>query len=209
MTKYISIRKTIGLTTLFGLMAILAGCGGGGDSKKQQDNNCLDNIVFFFLCAASSSTDDSSTAGKSSAESTVASTTTFTSVDEYEPNNVLSNANIMALPTGSAGTPHGLELSGSVRQLDDASDYYVFTPNQSGSHTILLCSETCAGSVEDDAAYIMIYDQSQTTIASTPIGTRARQEITAELTAGLAYYVEVNGYNAGAQQLDYRLAIVD
>jgi hypothetical protein len=34
-----------------------------------------------------------------------------------------------------------------------------------------------------------------------------RQELAAELTAGVAYYVEVNGYNADTFAYSYRLAI--
>ncbi len=54
----------------------------------------------------------------------------------------------------------------------------------------------------------MIYDQNQTTIASTPVGTIARQEFAVDLTAGFAYYVEVNGY-AAADRYDYQLAIAN
>ena len=54
----------------------------------------------------------------------------------------------------------------------------------------------------------MIYDQNQTTIASTPVGTMARQEFTVELAAGLAYYIEVNGY-AAADRYDYVLAVIE
>ena len=123
-------------------------------------------------------------------------------VTEYEPNNVLNNANIVSLPAGS-------QLEGSVSSIDDASDFYIFTPTRTGTHTILLCGDTCDAAIEDNAAYVMIYDQNQTTIASTPVATIASQEITAELTAGFAYYVEVNGYNAGAFNYDYRLAVLN
>ena len=57
--------------------------------------------------------------------------------------------------------------------------------------------------------YIAVYDQSQTTIASTPIGTVARQIFTVDLTAGLAYYVEINGYNTGPDSFAYKLVVVD
>ena len=55
----------------------------------------------------------------------------------------------------------------------------------------------------------MIYDQYQTTITGTPVGTITRQEIAADLTAGFAYYVEVNGYNSGGAIYDYRLMVID
>jgi hypothetical protein len=131
-----------------------------------------------------------------------AATSSLAAVAEYEPNNVLNNANIVSLPAG-------MQLEGSVHSDDDASDFFIFTPTRSGTHTILLCGDTCDAAIEDDAAYVMIYDQNQTTIASTPVATIASQEITAELTAGFAYYVEVNGYNAGEFNYDYRLAVLN
>ncbi len=73
----------------------------------------------------------------------------------------------------------------------------------------LICTESCAGTLQDDAVYIMIYDQNQTTIASTSVGSIVPQELAANLTSGLAYYVQVQGYNTGQGRYDYRLVIVD
>ncbi len=201
MSKYDGIKRTIFLATMFGLMPILGGCG-GSDEKKNDDDACYDNIVIFFICAALSS-EDPGTTGKSSTDSGVASkATAIASFDEFEPNNVLSNANVVTFPKGA-------ELTGSVRSGEDNTDFFIFTPDQSGLHRIYLCADTCADSLEGDATYIMIFDQNQTTVASTPVGTMARQEVVADLTAGLAYYVEVNGYNAGEERYDYRLAVVN
>lgn len=200
MSKYYGIKKTIFLATMFGLMPILGGCG--GDDKKKEDNACFDNILFFFLCAASSS-DDPGTTGKLSTDSGLASeATAIASFDEFEPNNVLSNANVVAFPNGA-------ELAGSVQSGEDNTDYFIFTPDHSGLYRIFLCADTCSDALEGDSTYIMIFDQNQTTVASTPVGTMARQEVVADLTAGLAYYVEVNGYNVGEERYDYRLAVVD
>jgi hypothetical protein len=35
------------------------------------------------------------------------------------------------------------------------------------------------------------------------------QRLVVELTAGLAYYVEVNGYNTASMRYDYKLVIID
>jgi hypothetical protein len=209
MSKHYGITKTTCVTTLLVLMAMVAGCG-SDDNKKKQQNNCFDNIVYFALCAFSSSTDDPNASGKPSTDSGVTSATLpMTSVAEFEPNNVLDNANIVTFPGASTASSSAVEFRGSVQAAHDASDYFIFTPSRSGTHRLFLCAETCAESREDDAAYIMIYNQNQTTIASTPVGTMSLQEITAELTAGFAYYVEINGYNVGEEDYDYRLAIVD
>ena len=127
---------------------------------------------------------------------------------EYEPNNLLDNANIVTIPDGSADESASLHLRGTVQGTHDVADFFVFTPTRSGAHLIYLCADTCDESLEEDSAYIMIYDQNQTTIASTPVGTIARQEFAVDLTAGFAYYVEVNGY-ATADRYDYQLVIAN
>ena len=55
----------------------------------------------------------------------------------------------------------------------------------------------------------MVYDQSQSTIASTPLGSVVKQQLGVDLLAGLAYYVEVNGYNTGPSTVDYKLVLID
>ncbi len=60
---------------------------------------------------------------------------------------------------------------------------------------------------KEDAVYVMLFDQTQTTIAGTPVGVAEDQAIDVELTAGLAYYVEVNGYNVEGYRYDYQLAV--
>jgi len=126
---------------------------------------------------------------------------------EYEPNNILGNANVMMIPGTSPGTSEFVAIKGSVQQQADASDHFIFTPPQSGSYRLYICEATCEAAAEDDAVYVMIYDQSQTTLASTPIGTTAKQEVDVDLIAGFAYYVEINGYNAGEFRYDYELAV--
>jgi hypothetical protein len=161
-----------------------------------------------FICAAASTGSEApdqapNPAGYSGEAGKAATSVTTAQVDEYEPNNVLNNANIVTLASGS----QNVEFRGSVQSTDDVADHFVFTPNRSGSYRIYLCADTCDDSLNDDASYIMLYDQNQTTIAGTPVGTIVPQEIEADLTAGLAYYVEVNGYNAGADDYSYRLVV--
>ena len=199
MSRYEKFRRAICIATIISLTAMLGGCGGGDDKKKNESNNCFDNPVYFFLCLVTSESDSADTGTLATGSST---TSSVAAVTEYEPNNILNNANIVSLPAGS-------QLEGSVSSTDDASDFFIFTPTRTGTHTILLCGDTCDAAIEDDAAYVMIYDQNQTTIASTPVATIASQEITTELTAGFAYYIEVNGYNATAFDYDYRLAVVN
>ncbi|MCH8060701.1 MAG: hypothetical protein IIA11_09615 [Proteobacteria bacterium] len=194
------------------LLIMLSACG-GGDDKKKAPSICTENLVFFIVCAFGSSgsaPDKEQDSGIYSIDmgKDSAALGQLGDIDEYEPNNLLDNANIVNFPGGSASTGEGIRLHGSVQSTDDIADYFIFTPKRSSAHHIYLCADTCNESVADESVYIMIYDQNQTTIASTPVGTMARQEFTVELTAGLAYYIEVNGY-AAADRYDYRLAVIE
>ena len=112
-------------------------------------------------------------------------------------------------PTSPLNASAAVEMTGTVKQDDDPADFFIFTPLRSDTFAVYLCEETCVEQVEGDSVYIAVYDQSQTTIASTPIGTVAKQIFTVDLTAGLAYYVEINGYNTGPDSFAYKLIVVD
>ena len=111
---------------------------------------------------------------------------------EHEPNGSLDNANVLTI--------NGSIVEGSVQKGIDASDFFIFTPAQTGEYTIDFVADVEVG-------YVVIYDQSQTTIASTSIGDGAEQNMTADLVAGMAYYIEVNGYSADVTPERYLLSI--
>jgi len=205
-----SLKSSLCQLALLSLLIMLSACG-GEDDKKKGPSICKESLFFLIVCAFGSSGSapdkgqDSGTysidIGKDATESGE-----LGEIDEYEPNNLLDNANIVTFAGESANENRGLR--GSVQSTDDIADYFVFTPDRSGAHLIYLCADSCDESIEDDTVYIMIYDQNQTTIASTPVGTMARQEFTVELAAGLAYYIEVNGY-AATDRYDYVLAVIE
>ena len=176
------------------LAALLSGCGGKSKAEKCEEQ--YRSILGQLLCNLS---DEVPNTQSQSAKGSGVTSAVSASIGEYEPNNLPDNANVLSLPAGT--------ISGSVQKGDDASDFYVFTPPHSGSYRISVCEGICASAAQDDAVYVMVYDQSQTTIASTPVGTVSAQEVTAELTVGMAYYIEVNGYNADAFAYDYRLDV--
>jgi hypothetical protein len=128
---------------------------------------------------------------------------------EYEPNSTLDNANPVSFRSAAPEEHIGIEITGAVNQVDDPADFFIFTPPRSGQFLVYLCSDTCTESLESDQVYLSVYDQSQTTIASTPVGTVETQRLGVDLVAGLAYYVEVNGYNTGSTAEDYKLVIID
>jgi hypothetical protein len=115
----------------------------------------------------------------------------------------------VAFRTAAADEHVGIDIDGNVNQSDDASDFFIVTPWRSGRFLIYLCTETCGETLDSDQVYLMVYDQSQNTIASTSVGSIVTQRIRVDMYAGLAYYVEVNGYNTGTENLDYKLVIID
>jgi hypothetical protein len=128
---------------------------------------------------------------------------------EYEPNNTLDNANPVSFRSAAPEEHIGIDITGAVNQDDDQADFFIFTPPRSGQFLVYLCTDTCADSLQSDQVYLSVYDQGQTTIVSTPVGTVETQRLSVDLVAGLAYYVEVNGYNTGPTAKDYKLVIID
>lgn len=219
--------KTTLQVALLALLTTLAGCGGGDDPEPKL---CLVLFVIPVPCSAGTpsspppptqtpppattpppstgSSGETETSGGTASGSS-GRTAVVNHVNEFEPNNTLDNANVVQFPTAPLDSSVVLDIIGSVQETDDPADFFIFTPDRSDTHGIYLCAETCDELVEDDAVYIMLYDQNQTTIASTPVGTVSEQLLVAELTAGLAYYVEVHGYNTGPVAYDYQLVIID
>jgi hypothetical protein len=219
-------------TTLFtksvlriALLAMLVSLAGCGSDDKEPTYICLVLLIIPVACSVgtpsppsleppppppapppSNSDGESNTSG---GNNTGPRTLTMARVAEFEPNNTLDNANVVQFRIAPIEHSVGIDINGSVQETDDQSDFFIFTPNRSDRHGIYLCAETCGAFLEDDAVYIMLYDQHQTTIVSTPVGTVAEQMVTAELTAGLAYYVEVRGVKTGSTPYPYQLIIVD
>lgn len=136
-------------------------------------------------------------------------TADINAISEYEPNSSLNNANPVSFPAATASSLAGINIVGSVHQDDDTADFFIFTPERSGLYGVYLCGATCIEFLDTDAVYLSVYDQSQTTIAGTPIGTSSEQEVAVDLTAGLAYYVEVHAMATGMSAFDYRLVVIE
>lgn len=230
-------KTTIALIALLGIMPIFAACGGGdgdvgtladvgsssGDSGGSRNCNLLILLLTVgIICAdegasqppgGNSSGSTGGGSGSGSSGSTGSGGTRQARIGhftEFEPNSTLDNANVIQLPVVTdVNTSAGIDITGSVQDDTDPSDFFIFTPSRSDAYLVYLCADTCAEQVNDDAVYLMVYDQNQTTIASTTIGMVEEQRLVVELTAGLAYYVEVNGYNTASMRYDYKLVIID
>ncbi len=149
--------RTVSQIALLGLALALSGCGGDDKKKKDSGNDCVKNPLIFFLCVIVSGTSapeigpDNGTSSMVSA-ATDGETANLDQASEYEPNNLLDNANVVTFPAASANESTGLRLSGTVQGSSDIADYFVFTPTRSGAHLIYLCADTCDESLEDDSA---------------------------------------------------------
>lgn len=195
-------------TTLLMVLAALAACGGSEDEQP-----CSQTLAVLTagLCLLGEVTYSStSTSGSSSTPPPPSSNTVvMRRVVEFEPNSTLDNANPVAFRNATADKHIGIEITGSVNQTDDSSDFFILSPPRSGHFLVYLCDESCGEALHSEQVYLMVYDQSQTTIASTPLGFVVKQQLGVNLLAGLAYYVEVNGYNTGPSPVDYKLVIID
>jgi hypothetical protein len=131
-------------------------------------------------------------------------------VAEYETNNTLDNANAVLFPAAAGDDVLGIEVSGSLSAPYDSSDFFVFTPPRSGDYLVYLCAATdCSESLVTDDVYIMLFDQSQTTIAHTDMIDRSERRFSVNMTAGLAYYAEVHALDNDGGIIDYRLVVIE
>jgi hypothetical protein len=128
---------------------------------------------------------------------------------EYEPNNIAENANPVAFPVVSGDVVPGIEIVGSVHDVTDDSDYFILSPNESGVYAIYLCGDTCTEHPSDDMVAIRIFDQFGTVIAGNPLYEESVKIVTADLDAGLPYYVQIRGFDTQGLDYPYRLVIID
>ena len=195
-------------TTLLMVLATLAACGGSEDEQP-----CSQTLAVLTagLCLLGEVTYSStSTSGSSSTPPPPSSNTVvMRRVVEFEPNSTLDNANPVAFRNATADQHIGIEITGSVSQTDDSSDFFILSPPRSGHFLVYLCDESCGEALHSEQVFLMVYDQSQSTIASTTLGSVVKQQLGVNLLAGLAYYVEVNGYNTGPSPVDYKLVLID
>lgn len=196
--------KLASRVAICGLVIMLAGCSKDEPDSCEQARMGIFPILNALACYSGS-------AGDVTTKSDDSGMTGYSPVDgqdigyqigEYEPNSSLNNANPVFL------TSAGLAIAGTISSASDATDHFVFTPPQSGAYGVYLCDGSCDRVLETAALNVMVFDQSQTTISGTPLGSEGAQAVTVDMDAGIAYYVEVSGYNAGPDISSYQLAIV-
>ena len=203
-------------TTLLMVLAALAACGGSEDEQPCSQTLavltaglCLLGDVTYSSAPSSQPAPPSTSGSSSTPPPPSSNTVVMRRVVEFEPNSTLDNANPVAFRNATADKHIGIEITGSVSQTDDSSDFFILSPPRSGHFLVYLCDESCGETLHSKQVYLMVYDQSQSTIASTPLGSVVKQQLGVDLLAGLAYYVEVNGYNTGPSTVDYKLVLID
>ena len=204
--------KSFRLIALMAAASMLAACGGGDSSDASTCQNPLLLIPCVLGAVSSAPADTTPVSGSDSSPTAIAGpfTTAGTAAevakfDAFEPNNTFDNANIVTIPFAADGIVIGGDLSGS----GDDSDTFVFTPNRSGLYSIYICADTCAAAAESDELSIMLLDQSQTTVESSVASGSANLEVAASLTAGMAYYVQVQNAGGVTDGQDFSLVIVE
>lgn len=196
--------RLVSICTRLAFLALLSGlaaCGGNSEKEQACDQAAkgyfpiLNGLACVFGATENGTAkpSDSGTTG-----SAIESQSFGYQVGEYEPNTSLNNANPIALNSASVA------VAGSLAFANDAVDNFIFTPTQSGNYNVYLCAETCDQALEAGNLGLMILDQSQTTIAATPLGAAGDKTLAVKLDAGVAYYTEVSTLGANA---NYRLAI--
>jgi len=139
----------------------------------------------------------------------VSHSTNIARYTEYEPNSTLENANPVAFPSVSGDTVPGIKIIGSAQDVSDASDYFILTPKRSGLYAIYLCADTCTEHPTDSMVAISVIDQFGVVIAENPLFEESTKILTADLNAGLPYYVQVLAFGTGEQAYPYELVIID
>ena len=190
------------------MLPLLTACGG------EEKSNCSVGDLVKHLCINVAIEQAVSGSGSSGGTSMLGNDSDGTpqvisEYNEYEPNSSLNNANPMQFPVTDADTNAGIRVVAVVHDTEDISDFFVITPNRSGTYKLSIRTGNAPFTATAESAYLMVYDQSQTTIDSTPVGVDELLQLNVNLTAGLAYYVEVHGYETYSVHYAYTLTIAE
>jgi hypothetical protein len=129
--------------------------------------------------------------------------------EEFEPNNIAENANIVEFLPVTGDTLQGIEITGEVETQADDSDYFILTPDRSGLYAIYLCGDLCTEHPTDSMVTLRVLDQFGEVLAENPLYEESTKFLTADFDAGLPYYVQVLGYDSVGEVYPYRLVIIE
>lgn len=125
----------------------------------------------------------------------------------FEPNDSFHNANIVEFPIVAEPTSIGVEITGTVRQSDDPSDYIVFSVTRAATYLVYLCADTCIEHPSDDKVALLVYDANHNLLRSNPLDQSSEKKLFVQFEQGLTYYVELRANNTGSEIYSYRLVV--
>jgi hypothetical protein len=144
----------------------------------------------------------------------------FPIVTEVEPNNDISTAFGVAVPTPTASQSVGLLILGSVHDTSDPVDTISFTSTRSIKYFVKLCEGSCNGgsgndkdgnpdSLDTSIAYFDVMDASGMVIGSslTNVSTENYTELCIE--GGVITYIQVIANNTLNAAQDYRVSAME
>jgi hypothetical protein len=187
----------------------------GGSSGGFSDGNCnyswAEVMEKGFGCHTGVGGDGSGSGGNSGAGAPPpeSRSVVINHYEEFEPNNIFENANIVEFLPVTGDTLQGIEITGSVESASDDSDYFILTPDRSGLYAIYLCDGVCTEQPTDSKVVIRVLDQFGDVLAENPLYEESTKFLTADFDAGLPYYVQVLGFDTGDESYPYRLVIIE
>ena len=130
---------------------------------------------------------------------------------EAEPNNSLQLANPLTFPMPITTERMATDVAGFVSGVDnDNDDFFVFTPLETGTYQVYLCNDplVCIRGTVTEKWFLSLSDQNLDVFAGTSAGLLEEQVVTAQLEAGLPYYIGVHVWDAATTSWDYNLTIL-
>ena len=128
---------------------------------------------------------------------------------ELEPNDSPVSATPVAFPSRLGADVVGIEMSGSVLDGSDPSDFFVLSPLLGKSHLIYLCETTCLEHPTDSKVAIRVFDESLNLVAGNPLNGESTKFVSANLDAGLNYYIQIVAIGTGSLEYPYRLVVIE
>jgi hypothetical protein len=217
------------------VVLMVAGCGGGGGddggdggdsgSTGGNDNSPTNPVVCFILILATGDTNctqsgnsappSSPPPSSSTAPTSAGAALVLRPNGEFEPNGDLANANLPASPTRSSPDQEiGWYVDGSIDEINDVTDSFAFTPNQTRQYDLALCppeSSICDRNTGIDTltAFFRVLDQDGNVLLTSQADTVNGNKHRMTFDAGVLYYVTVDAGDTMGSIVGYRLFVYE
>lgn len=146
--------------------------------------------------------------------------TTFPIVTEVEPNNDISTAFGVTIPTPMDRQSVGLSVNGTVHDSADPIDTIAFTSTRSIKFFIKLCEDTCNSisgndkdgnpdSLDTSIAYFDVLDAAGMVIGSTSTNIATENYTELCIEGGVITYIQVIAYNTLTSAQAYKMTAME